>query len=66
VGGIAGWEGVVESFLAGANAVQIGTAILQKDLRFFSDVIRRFSTYLKQDEFSEVSDLAGVADRNPA
>ena len=61
VGGITGWEDAVEFFQAGASAVQIGTAILQKDLKVFSEVIDGLSTYLKENGFTGVSDLVGVA-----
>jgi len=61
VGGITGWEDAVEFFLAGASAVQIGTAILQKDLKVFSEVVEGLSTYLKANGFRSVSELVGVA-----
>lgn len=61
VGGIMGWEDAVEFFLAGASAVQIGTAILQKDLKVFSEVVEGLSTYLKANGFRSVSELVGVA-----
>jgi len=66
VGGIAGWEDAVEFFLAGASAVQIGTAILQKDLAVFTEVIEGLSTYLEENGFTSVSDLIGVAHSKPS
>jgi len=61
VGGIMGWEDAVEFFLAGASAVQIGTAILQKDLKVFSEVAEGLSIYLKANGFTSVSELVGAA-----
>ena len=61
VGGIMGWEDAVEFFLAGASAVQIGTAVLWKDLRIFSEVAEGLSTYLKENGFTNVSELVGIA-----
>ncbi|WP_455286461.1 dihydroorotate dehydrogenase [[Eubacterium] cellulosolvens] len=61
VGGIMGWEDAVEFFLAGASAVQIGTAILQKDLRVFSEVAEGLSTYIKRNAFTNISELVGLA-----
>jgi dihydroorotate dehydrogenase (NAD+) catalytic subunit len=61
VGGIAGWEDAVEFLLAGASAVQIGTAILHKDLRIFAEVVEGLSTYMRENGFTRVSDLVGVA-----
>jgi dihydroorotate dehydrogenase (NAD+) catalytic subunit len=66
VGGITGWEDAVEFFLAGASAVQIGTAILQKDLRIFSEVVEGLSTYLKENGFTNVSELVGIAHSKPS
>lgn len=66
VGGIMGWEDAVEFLLAGASAVQIGTAILQKDLKIFSEVAEGLSTYLKQNGFASVSELVGVAHSKPS
>jgi dihydroorotate dehydrogenase (NAD+) catalytic subunit len=66
VGGIMGWEEAVEFFLAGASAVQVGTAILQKDLEIFSEVAEGLSTYLKENAFTTVSELVGVAHSKPS
>lgn len=66
VGGISNWEDAVEFFLAGASAVQIGTAILRKDLRVFSEVVEGLSTYLKENGFTSVSELVGIAHSKPS
>jgi dihydroorotate dehydrogenase (NAD+) catalytic subunit len=66
VGGITGWEDAVEFFLAGASAVQIGTAILQRDLKIFSEVAEGLSTYLKENGFTTVSELVGAAHSKPS
>ncbi len=65
VGGIMGWEDAVEFFLAGASAVQIGTAILQKDLHVFSEVVEGLTNYMKQNGFTRVSELVGLAHSKP-
>jgi dihydroorotate dehydrogenase (NAD+) catalytic subunit len=65
VGGIMGWEDAVEFLLAGASAVQIGTAILQKDLKIFSEVAEGLTAYLKENGFTSVSELVGVAHSKP-
>ena len=61
VGGIMGWEEAVEFLLAGASAVQIGTAILRKDLNVFSEVTEGLASYLKANGFTNVSELVGLA-----
>jgi len=66
VGGISGWEDAVEFFLAGASAVQIGTAILHRDLRVFSEVAGGLSKYLDYNGFKNVSEIVGLAHSKPA
>lgn len=61
VGGITGWEDAVEFLLAGASAVQIGTAILWRGLYIFSEVVDGLSTYIRQNGFTCVSELVGAA-----
>lgn len=61
VGGITVWEDVVEFLLAGASAVQIGTAILWKDLSIFSELTEGLSSYIRQNGFTDVSELVGAA-----
>jgi dihydroorotate dehydrogenase (NAD+) catalytic subunit len=61
VGGITGWEDAVEFLLAGASAVQIGTAILHKDLGVFSEVVEGISAYMERNGFTNVSELVGLA-----
>ena len=60
VGGITVWEDVVEFLLAGAIAVQIGTAILWKDISIFSELVEGLSRYIKQNGFRDVSELVGA------
>lgn len=66
VGGIAGWEDAVEFFLAGASAIQIGTAILQRDLAVFSEVVEGLSRYMKENGFTHVSELVALAHSRPS
>ena len=60
VGGIVVWEDVVEFLLAGASAVQIGSAMLWKDLTIFSELAKGLSKYLKRNGFTDVSELVGA------
>jgi len=60
VGGIMGWEDAVEFLLAGASAVQIGTAILQNDLKVFSETVKGISTYMQKNGFNDLSELVGA------
>jgi dihydroorotate dehydrogenase (NAD+) catalytic subunit len=60
-GGITGWQDAVEFMLAGASAVQIGTAIAFKGVSVFSSVTKGIDRYLKRKGFKNVKQLVGLA-----
>jgi len=59
-GGVETGEGLVELMLAGASAVQIGTAVATKGLSVFKELNSFLSDYLNSRELS-LSDLVGKA-----
>ena len=59
-GGIDSWEDVVEFLLAGASAVQIGTA-LYKRIEVISEINKGLITYLKEREFASINEIKGLA-----
>ncbi|MBY9009381.1 MAG: dihydroorotate dehydrogenase [Candidatus Lokiarchaeota archaeon] len=59
-GGIDSWQDVVEFFLAGASAVQIGTA-LYKGIELITKINNGIIQYLKDNEYSSISDIKGLA-----
>ncbi|MEA2070549.1 MAG: dihydroorotate dehydrogenase [Asgard group archaeon] len=65
VGGITTWQDVVEFFLAGASAVQIGTALAYCQdpvkISIFDELITGLQNYLEREEISHYSELIGVA-----
>ena len=65
VGGIAKWEDVVEFILAGAKAVQIGTAIAYcKDpinISLFKEMTEGLEKYLKKNKFQNLAEIIGLA-----
>ncbi len=60
-GGIANWRDAVEFMLAGASAVQIGTALAMDDLRVFGEVKRGMQAYLQKKGYRSVSDIVGLS-----
>lgn len=62
VGGVCSWEDAVEMHLAGASAIQIGTALMSGFDIFtrIKDGVRR---YLDSEGFRDVSELIGLASR---
>jgi dihydroorotate dehydrogenase (NAD+) catalytic subunit len=62
-GGVTDWRDAVEFFLAGASAVQVGTAVGLVDVDVFSQINRGVSTYLRKKHFGSVKEVVGFAHR---
>ncbi len=60
VGGVSCWQDAVEMHLAGASAIEIGTAVLT-GLEIFQRVKQGVYAYLQEEGFSSVSEIIGVA-----
>jgi dihydroorotate dehydrogenase (NAD+) catalytic subunit len=63
-GGITTWEDAVEFLLAGASAVQIGSAIAWKDMGVFKSVNKGIDRYLRMKGFRSVKDIVGLSHRS--
>jgi len=63
-GGIANWRDTVEFLLAGAQAVQIGTAIALEAPSVFEAINRGVTSYLKRKGFRSVNDIVGISHRS--
>ncbi len=59
-GGIDSWQDIVEFFLAGASAVQIGTA-LYKGTEIITEINHGITQYLKDNKYSSINDLKGLS-----
>jgi len=62
-GGITTWQDAVEFMLAGASAVQIGTAIATQGLGIFRSVTRGLDSYLQRKGFGSVKEIVGLSHR---
>jgi len=58
-GGISDWRDAVEFLLAGASAVQIGTAIATEKPSLFQDINRGVTAYVKRKGFRSVNEIVG-------
>jgi dihydroorotate dehydrogenase (NAD+) catalytic subunit len=63
-GGITNWRDATEFILAGASAVQIGTAIALKSPNVFQTVNRGITAYLKKKGFRSVNEIVGLSHRS--
>ena len=61
VGGIVNGRDAVEYIMAGASAVQIGTAVWSEGPVVFSKVCKEISKFMKENEYQSVKDIVGVA-----
>ncbi len=60
-GGIIDWRDAVEFLLAGASAVQVGTAIALDEPGVFQDINRGIAGYLKTKGYGSVEDIVGLS-----
>ena len=63
-GGISTWEDAVEFFLAGASAIQIGSAIADNWINAFSDINNGIISYMERNGFSKIEDMVGLAKKS--
>lgn len=61
-GGISNWRDAVEFFLAGASAIQVGTAVAI-DTEIFQTINKGVETYLRRKHFGSVKDIVGLVHR---
>lgn len=62
VGGVSTWQDAVEMHLAGASAIQVGTATLG-GLDVFAKIRKGVEQYLRREGFTETSEIIGLAGR---
>jgi dihydroorotate dehydrogenase (NAD+) catalytic subunit len=60
-GGISDWRDAVEFLLAGASAVQIGTAIAMKDPTVFQTINKGLNSYLMKKGYGSVKEIVGLS-----
>lgn len=60
-GGISSWEDAVEFMLAGASAIQIGSAVAEKWVGVFSKINNGISKYMERKNFQKIQDMVGIA-----
>ncbi|MCH9658105.1 dihydroorotate dehydrogenase [archaeon] len=63
-GGISTWEDAVEFFLAGASAVQLGSAIGDNQIGVFDDINKGILQYMKRKGYFSIKDMVGLAKKS--
>ncbi len=60
-GGIASWQDAIEFMLAGASAIQVGTAIATRGLGVFQSITGGINSYLKRKGIRSVKEIVGLS-----
>ena len=63
-GGISSWEDAVEFFLAGASAIQLGSAVGDNWITIFDDINKGILQYMKKKNYSTVQEMVGLAKKS--
>ena len=63
-GGISTWEDAIEFFLAGASAIQLGSAVGDNWIDIFSEINNGILQYMKRKNYSSIRDMVGLAKRS--
>ena len=63
-GGISTWEDAVEFFLAGASAIQLGSAIGDNWIGVFDEINKGILQYMQRKGFSTIKDMVGLAKKS--
>ncbi|MCJ7571973.1 MAG: dihydroorotate dehydrogenase [Candidatus Thermoplasmatota archaeon] len=61
VGGINTGEDAIEYMMAGASAVQIGSAIYSRDIYVFEKICKEIKNWMKTNNYKKIDELIGVA-----
>ena len=63
-GGISDWRDAVEFMLAGASAVQVGTAVAWEGTDIFQNITKGLETYLRKKHLGSVKEIVNLAHRS--
>lgn len=63
-GGVSSWEDAVEFILAGASAVQVGSALVERWTGVFSEINQGMANYMERKGFKKIGEMVGVAKKS--
>lgn len=63
-GGISTWEDAIEFFLAGASAIQLGSAVGDNWIDIFSEINNGILQYMKRKNYSSIKEMVGLAKKS--
>lgn len=65
VGGIYTGEDAAEYLMAGATAVQVGTAVSEHGPEVFGTIVEELSEFMRSEGFRSITEMVGIAGRKP-
>ncbi len=63
VGGITSGRDVLEYMMAGANAVELGTAVIYRGIQVFRKISAEIKDWMNKNEITNINELVGIAQR---
>lgn len=63
-GGVSSWDDAVEFILAGACAVQIGSAVGDNWIQVFDEINNGILQYMEKKNYSEIKEMVGLAKKS--
>jgi dihydroorotate dehydrogenase (NAD+) catalytic subunit len=60
-GGITSWKDAIEFLLAGASALEIGTAVMNNGIEVYGRIAEGISSYLAEKGYSDIKEIIGLA-----
>jgi len=61
VGGIENWRDALEYIMAGASAIQVGSALGRKGLESFREILGGIENYMNISGFNSIESMVGAA-----
>jgi dihydroorotate dehydrogenase (NAD+) catalytic subunit len=63
-GGVSTWEDAVEFFLAGASAIQVGSAVGDRWVDVFNEINNGITQYMQKKGISKIEEMVGLAKKS--
>ncbi|MGD8708307.1 MAG: dihydroorotate dehydrogenase [Nitrosopumilaceae archaeon] len=63
-GGVSTWEDAVEFFLAGASAIQVGSAVGDRWVNVFNEINQGILQYMEKKGISKIEEMVGLAKKS--
>ncbi len=63
-GGVSTWEDAIEFFLAGASAIQVGSAVGDRWVNVFDEINQGILQYMEKKGISKIGEMVGLAKKS--